>query len=129
MNKIFNSIGHAFAWVLSVAIPKATTTVEEVQSVVGTPAATAIAALAGTKGTTTQANIEAIAGDVLSAFENAGQAISAGGLNIQFDTATIAAIKQTYNDVKAAVTGVKVQVATPIATPIISPANTAPMLG
>jgi hypothetical protein len=115
MNKIFNSIGHALAWVLQ-AVGVGEKAVAEVETIVGSPVAAAIAALAGAKGPAVQSAIEAIAGDVLAAFEAGGEAIAAKGLNIAFDEATIAAIKTLYSDLKAAIGGTQVAVkATPIA--------------
>lgn len=101
--KLFNSIGHFFAWVVSQAIPRAEAATREVAQAALSPLGSAIAQLLGAKGATFQAGIEAIAGDVLSAFEDAGAAIAAGGLNVKFDTATVAAIQTIYADLKTAI--------------------------
>lgn len=97
--KIFNSIGHAFAWILHQFLPAAEKVATEVAAVADSPLGNAIAQLLGQKGTMAQAGIEAIAGDVLKAFEAAGQAIGASGLNVQFDTVTVQAIEALYQDV------------------------------
>ncbi|HXR96982.1 MAG TPA: hypothetical protein VN709_03980 [Terriglobales bacterium] len=92
--KIFNSIGHFFAWVLHVGLPA-------VETAAASPLATAIAGVLGSKGATAQAGIEAIAGDVLNAFDAAGAAVGASGLNVKFDQATIAAIEALYADLQS----------------------------
>lgn len=97
--KIFNSIGHAFAWILQQFLPVAEQVATEVATVASSPLGSAIAQLLGQKGTAAQAGVEAIAGDVLKAFEAAGQAIGASGLNVQFDTVTVQAIESLYQDV------------------------------
>lgn len=96
--KIFNSLGHMFAWVLHVGLPKAETAVKDVEQAAGSPLAAAIAGLIGSKGEAVQAGIEAIAGDVLTAFGAAGAAIGAEGLNVKFDQATVAAIAALHTD-------------------------------
>ncbi|HVB39672.1 MAG TPA: hypothetical protein VNE83_02145 [Terriglobales bacterium] len=96
--KIFNSIGHFFAWVLDTGLPKATVAVQEVETAAASPLASAIASLLGSKGAAVQSGLQAIAGDVLSAFGDAGAAIGAAGLNVQFDAATVTAIKAIYGD-------------------------------
>ena len=96
--KIFNSIGHFFAWVLHTGLPKAETVAQDVQAVVESPLATAIAGMIGPKGAAVQAGMEAITGDVLKSFGAAGAAIAADGLSVQFDEATVAAIKALYSD-------------------------------
>ena len=93
--KLFNSIGHFFAWVIGKAVPAAA---QAVVSADTSSLATAIVGLLGSKGATVQKGIEAIAGDVLRAFGAAGAAIGSGGLNVTFDEATIAAIKALYSD-------------------------------
>lgn len=105
MGKIFNSIGHFFAWVVSKAIPAASAAVTAVQADLSSPLATMIAQALGPKAQQYQAGIEAIAGDVLKSFESAGAAIGADGLNVQFDETTVAAIQQLYGDIKALVKG------------------------
>ncbi|HVB40169.1 MAG TPA: hypothetical protein VNE83_04675 [Terriglobales bacterium] len=92
--KIFNSIGHFFAWILGKAVPVAAAVVAADQS----PLAQAIVGLLGSRGQAVQDGIQAIAGDVLKAFGDAGAAVGAGGLNVQFDQATIAAIEALYRD-------------------------------
>lgn len=96
--KIFNSIGHFFAWILHVAIPQAAVVAGDAAQVAESPLASAIAGLLGSKGAAVQSGIEAIAGDVLKSFEAAGAAIAADGLNVQFDQVTIAAIQALYSD-------------------------------
>ncbi len=96
--KIFNSIGHFFAWILHVGIPQAAVVVGDVAQVAESPLATAIAGLLGSKGAAVQSGIEAIAGDVLKSFEAAGAAIGAEGLNVTFDQVTIQAIQTLYAD-------------------------------
>ncbi len=96
--KIFNSIGHAFAWILHQFLPAATAVATEVATVAASPLGTEIAQLLGAKGAAAQAGVEAIAGDVLKAFGAAGAAIGASGLNVQFDSITVAAIEQLYAD-------------------------------
>ncbi|MGH9416853.1 MAG: hypothetical protein ACRD01_09520 [Terriglobales bacterium] len=93
--KLFNSIGHLFAWVISKIVPAA----EAVVAADASPIASALAGLVGSKGAVVQAGIQAIAGDVLNAFSAAGAAIGAGGLNVTFDQATIQAIEALYKDV------------------------------
>lgn len=97
--KLFNSIGHVFAWILHVALPKAATAATDVEQAAATPLAGFLAQLLGSKGAAAQKGIEAIAGDVLHAFGAAGEAIGAGGLNVQFDQATVEAIQTLYADV------------------------------
>lgn len=92
--KIFNSIGHFFAWIFS----KVAAGAQAVATVDQGPLAQAIASLLGSKGEEVQASIQAIAGDVLKSFGAAGAAIGASGLNVEFDTATIQAIEQLYRD-------------------------------
>jgi hypothetical protein len=92
--KIFNSIGHFFAWVLHVGLPA-------VETAASSPLANAIAGVIGSRGTAAQAGLEAIAGDVLKAFDAAGAAVGAEGLNVQFDQATIVAIEALYNDLQS----------------------------
>lgn len=97
--KIFNSIGHAFAWIIHQFIPAAEKVTSEVAAVAASPLGSAITQLLGQRGAAAQSGIEAIAGDVLKAFESAGQAIGASGLNVQFDTVSIQAIEALYKDV------------------------------
>lgn len=97
--KIFNSIGHAFAWILHSFLPAAETVATDVAQVAGSPLGDEIAKLLGAKGVAAQAGVEAIAGDVLKAFGAAGAAIGAEGLNVQFDTVTVQAIETLYKDV------------------------------
>ena len=99
--KIFNSIGHFFAWIFHTALPKAETVVQTVEAAAASPLATAIVALLGAKGASVQAGIEAIAGDVLSAFDAAGATVGANGLNVKFDQVTVAAIEALYKDLAA----------------------------
>ncbi|HEY7839184.1 MAG TPA: hypothetical protein VIC54_11365 [Terriglobales bacterium] len=96
--KIFNSLGHFFAWLLHSGLPKAETVAQDVEKVAASPLASAIASLLGSKGAAVQSGIEAIAGDVLNAFGDAGAAIGADGLNVKFDAATVTAIKAIYGD-------------------------------
>jgi hypothetical protein len=96
--KIFNSIGHFFAWILHTGLPHAAQAVTEVEQAATSPLASAIAQLIGRKGGAVQNGIEAIAGDVLHAFGAAGAAIGASGLNVTFDEATVEAIKTLYGD-------------------------------
>lgn len=96
--KIFNSIGHFFAWVLHTGLPQAETVVKDAETAAASPLAAAIAGLIGSKGAVVQAGIEAIAGDVLNAFGSAGAAIGADGLNVKFDQATVQAIETLHAD-------------------------------
>lgn len=96
--KIFNSIGHFFAWILHTGLPQAEQAVTNVAQAAASPLAGAIAQLLGSKGAAVQNGIEAIAGDVLHAFGAAGAAIGASGLNVSFDEATVEAIKTLYAD-------------------------------
>jgi hypothetical protein len=93
--KIFNSIGHAFAWVLSHIVPVA----KEAQAIIESPLGTALAGLIGSKGAQVQADIEAVAGSVLAAATATGAAVGASGLNIVFDEAAIAAIERLVGTV------------------------------
>lgn len=61
--KIFNSIGHLFAWVLSKALPSAEKAVTAVATAAASPLATVLATLTGGKTAQVQADIEAIAED------------------------------------------------------------------
>lgn len=96
---MFNSIGHAFAWVLHQFLPTAEAVATEVGTVAASPLGADIAKLLGAKGIQAQGGIEAIAGDVLKAFGAAGAAIGAEGLNVQFDEVTVQAITALYKDV------------------------------
>lgn len=96
--KIFNSIGHMFAWVIGKIVPAA----QAVEAVDASPIAAALAGLLGSKGAAVQQGIQAIAGDVLNAFGAAGAAIGAEGLNVTFDQVTIQAIEMLYHDVAGA---------------------------
>ncbi len=92
--KIFNSIGHFFAWVVSKIVPAA----QAVETTATSPLAQALVQLLGSKGQAVQDGIQAIAGDVLNAYQAAGAAIGDAGLNVKFDQATIQAIEALYHD-------------------------------
>jgi|SRR6185312_10449618 len=98
--KIFNSIGHFFAWVLNVGLPKGAAEAAAAAEAIQSPLASAIATLLGAKGQAVQSGLQAIAGDVLAAFGDAGAAIGADGLNVQFDAATVQSIRQIYADLQ-----------------------------
>jgi hypothetical protein len=95
--KIFNSIGHFFAWVLGKIVPAA----QAVEQAAGSPLGQALAGLLGSKGQAVQDAIQAIAGDVLNAYQAAGAAIGSAGLNVSFDQATVQAIELLYHDLAA----------------------------
>lgn len=99
--KIFNSVGHLFAWIVGKAIPAATKGVQAVEGAIDSPLAGLVASALGPKAEKYQSGIQAIAGDVLAAFGDAGAAIGAAGLNVQFDEATVTAIRAIYADIKA----------------------------
>lgn len=113
--KIFNSIGHFFAWILNVGLPKGAADVEVAAQAIQSPLASAIATLLGAKGQAVQSGLQAIAGDVLAAFGSAGAAIGAQGLNVQFDAATVQAIQQIYADLQVLFGKQPTAVATPAA--------------
>ncbi len=122
MTKLFNSIGHFFAWVISKVVPTAEAVATDVAAAASSPLGTAIAQLLGAKGAAVQAGIEAIAGDVLKSFEAAGAAIGASGLNVQFDQVTVAAIEQLYKDLA----GLFGKTAAPTAAASTAPSPAAP---
>jgi len=105
MLKVFNSIGHFFAYILSKVVPEVEKDLTVIQGAVGSDLAKYIVTLAGQKGATVQSDMAAIVGDVLNAVESAGGAVAAKGMNIAFDTATVESIKTLYNDVKGALEG------------------------
>lgn len=58
--KIFNSIGHFFAWILQVGLPKGAAAAETIASDLGSPLAAAIASLLGSKGQAVQSGLPAL---------------------------------------------------------------------
>jgi len=103
--KIFNSIGHVFSWFLHIGLPKAESVAQAVAQAVDSPLAQAIAGAIGPKAVEVQAAIEGVAGNVLQAFQDAGQAIGAEGLNVKFDDKVIADIGMLYGLLKGATVG------------------------
>lgn len=123
MMKIFNSIGHFFAWLAGTAIPTAATDIAKVQAVVESPIASAIAQLGGAKAQNVQAAINALGGQALAVLVNTGAAIASKGVNIVADDAVIGSVEQAVADIRAVFSGKAVpvaaqtQVVAPTATP------------
>ncbi len=103
--KVFHSVGHIFAWLLHIGLPRAESLVQEAGKALQTPLALALAGLLGPQAVAVQSALEAIAGNVLSAFQDAGQAIAAGGLNVQFDQKVIADIQLLFHLMQQATVG------------------------
>lgn len=104
--KIFHSVGHIIAWLLHIGLPKAESAVQQAAAVLQTPLALALASLLGPQAAAVQSALEAIAGNVLAAFQDAGQAISAGGLNVQFDQKVVADIEMLFGLLQQATVGI-----------------------
>ena len=100
--KIFNSLGHAFAWLASKIVggaQAAATVATAAEGLVESPLGNAIAQLAGAKGQQVQADMEAVIGCALATASATGAAVSAGGLNITLDEAGIAAWERLISTV------------------------------
>lgn len=100
--KIFNSLDHAWAWVVSkitAAAPKVAAVAQEVAAVAESPIGQFIASAAGSKGAAVQADIEAIAGSVLASATATGAAVGANGLNVSFDENALAALERLIGTV------------------------------
>ena len=100
--KIFNSLGHAFAWIVSKivgAAPVVAAVAGEVATVAESPLGTFLAGLAGTKGVQVQSDIQAIAGSVIASATATGVAVGASGLNVTFDQAALAALERLIGTV------------------------------
>lgn len=95
MGKLFNSLGHFFAWLLHVGLPAATKDTK-FGAAVGGAVAAAVAGIIGQDGAQAQATVEALAGSVLQAISDAGGVIAADGLNVKLDEAIVADVKDLY---------------------------------
>lgn len=96
--KLFNTIGHFFAWLLHVGIPNAEKDVQEVEAIAG-PVAAAFAQAINGKGAQAQATVTAIGGCVLKAISDAGGVIAADGLNVKLDLQIIPDVLTLYHAV------------------------------
>ena len=100
MGKIFNSIGHFFAWILHTALPAASTVVSDAEKLAASPLAASLAsAVAGPGAAAALATMAAISGQVLAAINDAGGVIAAEGLNVKFDQAIVADVEALYKSV------------------------------
>ncbi|MGH9482355.1 MAG: hypothetical protein ACRD1L_09715 [Terriglobales bacterium] len=98
MGKIFNTLGHFFAWLLNVGIPTAEKDVQQVAAIAG-PVAAAFAQSVSGQGAAAQATVSAIAGCVMKAISDAGGVISANGLNVALDEQILPDVEELYKAV------------------------------
>lgn len=109
--KLFNTLGHFFAWLLDKGIPTAEKDVQEVTAIAG-PVAGALAQAISGQGAKAQATVTAIGGCVLKAISDAGGIISSDGLNVQLDAQIVPDVEALYK----AVAGLFAPMATTVAT-------------
>lgn len=121
--KIFNSIGHFFAW-LAVKLTGAAATINsdltKFEGLVATPLAQAIAKLDPAAAQRVTNAIIAIGGDAFNVALNAGEALAQGGLNVTPDVATVKAVEQAIADIRAVFAGQTVPVQQTTTQPIVS---------
>lgn len=112
--KIFNSIGHFFAWMVSTFIPAAEADITKFEGVLDSNIVAAIKTFTPAQVSNAVNAMLALAGDGMNVLVNAESALAAGGVNITMDTATLDAVKQFVADIKAAFAG---GLAVPVAVP------------
>ncbi len=105
LGKVFHSVGHIFSWLLHIGLPGAESLAKDAAAALQTPLALALANMLGPQAEAVQAALEGIAGCVLSAFQDAGQAIAATGLNVQFDQKVVADIEMLFRLLQQATVG------------------------
>lgn len=99
--KVFNSVGHAIAWVFSKAIPVVGTVAQDAVNVVDSPLGTLVAGALGPKGAVLKADIEAIAGSVIAARNALGDAFAAKAGDLGLDQKALQAVESIYKDLSA----------------------------
>ena len=99
--KVFNSVGHAIAWVFSKAIPVVGTVAQDAVNVVDSPIGTLLTAAFGPKGAALKADIEAIAGSVIAARNALGDAFNAKAADLGLDEKALQAVESIYKDLSA----------------------------
>lgn len=110
--KLFNTLGHFFAWLLDKGIPAAEKDVQEVEAIAGPVAGALAQAIAG-QGAKAQATVTAIGGCVLKALSDAGGIISSDGLNVQLDAQIVPDVEALYKAVATLFAPAKAQPAAP----------------
>ena len=99
--KVFNSVGHAIAWVFSNAIPVVGTVAQDAVAVVDSPIGTLVAGAFGAKGAALKADVEAIAGSVIAARNALGDAFAAKAGDLGLDQKALDAVESIYKDLSA----------------------------
>lgn len=99
--KVFNSVGHAIAWVFSKAIPVVGTVAQDAVNVVDSPIGTLVAAAFGPQGAALKADVEAIAGSVIAARNALGDAFAAKAGDLGLDQKALDAVESIYKDLSA----------------------------
>ena len=94
--KIFNSIEHVFAWVISKIVAGAPVVAKDAQAVVTaaeSPLGKFIAGLDPAVGTQVLNDLQAVGGCVVRSAQAVGAAAAADGLNVAFDAAGLTALE------------------------------------
>jgi len=103
--KIFNTLGHAVAWFFTKALPIAGTVAQDAVNVVESPAGQALAGLLGSKGQAVAADVNAIAGAVIAARNELGDAFAAKFADLVKDEFAVKAVERVFGEVASLVTG------------------------
>lgn len=113
--KIFNTIGHVFAWIIGVLIPKAETVATDVSAVLGSEATNALLTLAGAQAW--QPKINSVVGAIVAKLVIAAKdgkdfsaAIEAYGLNAALDAVALSDLKEIFDAIQNTFKGSNVAV-------------------